>query len=94
MKLRFLTYHLTLLCTAWLLLSACHDDTAGPATPVVGPNTYVRMQVQVASGRKQRATAAEEGLPRENSMPRETVLCSAAYCGLAEQAAKRGPCQP
>ena len=68
MKLRLLTYHLTLLCTAWLLLSACHDDTAGPATPVVGPNTYVRMQVQVASGRKQRATADEEGLPRENSI--------------------------
>lgn len=67
MKLRLLTYHLTLLCTAWLLLSACHDDTAGPATPVVGPNTYVRMQVQVASGRKQRATAAEEGLPRETA---------------------------
>nr|MBL6466827.1 hypothetical protein [Prevotellamassilia sp.] len=74
MKLRLLTYHLTLLCTAWLLLSACHDDTAGPATPVVGPNTYVRMQVQVASGRKQRATAAEEGLPRENSLGQITII--------------------
>lgn len=74
MKLRLLTYHLTLLCTAWLLLSACHDDTAGPATPVVGPNTYVRMQVQVASGRKQRATAAEEGLPRENSIGQITII--------------------
>lgn len=74
MKLRLLTYHLTLLCTAWLLLSACHDDTAGPATPVVGPNTYVRMQVQVASGRKQRATAAEEGLPRENSISQITII--------------------
>ena len=74
MKLRFLTYHLTLLCTAWLLLSACHDDTAGPATPVVGPNTYVRMQVQVASGRKQRATADEEGLPRENSISQITII--------------------
>lgn len=74
MKLRLLTYHLTLLCTAWLLLSACHDDTAGPATPVVGPNTYVRMQVQVASGRKQRTTAAEEGLPRENSISQITII--------------------
>ena len=74
MKLRLLTYHLTLLCTAWLLLSACHDDTAGPATPVVGPNTYVRMQVQVASGRKQRATADEEGLPRENSIGQITII--------------------
>lgn len=74
MKLRLLTYHITLLCTAWLLLSACHDDTAGPATPVVGPNTYVRMQVQVASGRKQRATAAEEGLPRENSISQITII--------------------
>lgn len=74
MKLRLLTYHLTLLCTAWLLLSACHNDTAGPATPVVGPNTYVRMQVQVASGRKQRATAAEEGLPRENSIGQITII--------------------
>lgn len=74
MKLRLLTYHLTLLCTAWLLLSACHDDTAEPATPVVGPNTYVRMQVQVASGRKQRATAAEEGLPRENSISQITII--------------------
>lgn len=77
MKLRLLTYHLTLLCTAWLLLSACHDDTAGPATPVVGPNTYVRMQVQVASGRKQRATANEdneEGLPRENSISQITII--------------------
>lgn len=74
MKLRLLTYHLTLLCTAWLLLSACHDDTAGPATPVVGPNTYVRMQVQVASGRKQRATADEEGLPRENSISQITII--------------------
>lgn len=74
MKLRLLTYHLTLLCTAWLLLSACHDDTAGPATPVVGPNTYVRMQVQVASGRKQRASAAEEGLPRENSISQITII--------------------
>lgn len=74
MKLRLLTYHLTLLCTAWLLLSACHNDTAGPATPVVGPNTYVRMQVQVASGRKQRATAAEEGLPRENSISPITII--------------------
>lgn len=77
MKLRLLTYHLTLLCTAWLLLSACHDDTAEPATPVVGPNTYVRMQVQVASGRKQRATANEdneEGLPRENSIGQITII--------------------
>lgn len=74
MKLRLLTYHLTLLCTAWLLLSACHNDTAGPATPVVGPNTYVRMQVQVASGRKQRATADEEGLPRENSIGQITII--------------------
>lgn len=74
MKLRLLTYHLTLLCTAWLLLSACHNDTAEPATPVVGPNTYVRMQVQVASGRKQRATAAEEGLPRENSISQITII--------------------
>ena len=74
MKLRLLTYHLTLLCTAWLLLSACHDDTAGPATPVVGPNSYVRMQVQVASGRKQRATADEEGLPRENSISQITII--------------------
>lgn len=74
MKLRLLTYHLTLLCTAWLLLSACHNDTAGPATPVVGPNTYVRMQVQVASGRKQRATADEEGLPRENSISQITII--------------------
>lgn len=74
MKLRLLTYHLTLLCTAWLLLSACHNDTAEPATPVVGPNTYVRMQVQVASGRKQRATADEEGLPRENSISQITII--------------------
>ena len=74
MKLRLLTCHLTLLCTAWLLLSACHNDTAGPATPVVGPNTYVRMQVQVASGRKQRATADEEGLPRENSISQLTII--------------------
>lgn len=74
MKLRLLTYHLTLLCTAWLLLSACHNDTAEPATPVVGPNTYVRMQVQVASGRKQRATADEEGLPRENSIGQITII--------------------
>lgn len=74
MKLRLLTYHFTLLCTAWLLLSACHNDTAGPATPVVGPNTYVRMQVQVASGRKQRATADEEGLPRENSISQITII--------------------
>lgn len=74
MKLRLLTYHLTLLCTAWLLLSACHNDTAGPATPVVGPNTYVRMQVQVASGRNQRATADEEGLPRENSISQITII--------------------
>ena len=74
MKLRLLTYHFTLLCTAWLLLSACHSDTAGPATPVVGPNTYVRMQVQVASGRKQRATADEEGLPRENSISQITII--------------------
>lgn len=74
MKLRLLTYHLTLLCTTWLLLSACHNDTAVPATPVVGPNTYVRMQVQVASGRKQRATADEEGLPRENSISQITII--------------------
>lgn len=74
MKLRLLTYHLTLLCTAWLFLSACHNDTAGPATPVVGPNTYVRMQVQVASGRKQRTTADEEGLPRENSISQLTII--------------------
>ena len=63
-----------MLCTAWLLLSACHNDTAGPATPVVGPNTYVCMQVQVASGRKQRATADEEGLPRENSISQITII--------------------
>ena len=41
---------------------------------MVGPNTYVRMQVQVASGRKQRATAAEEGLPRENSISQITII--------------------
>lgn len=66
MKLRLLTYHLTLLCTA---CCSCR-----PATPVVGPNTYVRMQVQVASGRKQRATADEEGLPRENSISQLTII--------------------
>ena len=32
------------------------------------------MQVQVASGRKQRATAAEEGLPRENSIGQITII--------------------
>lgn len=56
-------------------LTACSDDAPAPAPHVTAADTYVRLQVQVASERNQRATAnAEPGLQRENNISQLTVI--------------------